>query len=317
MLAVERIEFGVVNRSVFRAVPPIPIAAFGREKRFLRSRQPRHGLGRSESRAFERLSIFHARFAEQFPCANILRVSNPDIEIRADPRPRENPFHNRLAGVSWMASLTVRGRISGSSSILLIKFSQEIPAVARVVFPRVFAVEDYAHRCGSAGRLTISDCANPPVQVIRRNIRAHPAVNKSNQIRQIMVAEETAHFPFAAFETPRRVQLGSIIRIAGGIAPEAEVSRPTQHSFIRREPLESQLHGDFESLVGDGPFRRPQAHGRLAEYALVEFARAMQLFSRVLGMTESRVRQRRVGIRDARNIGVAKQRKNRMVVRRR
>ena len=65
--------------------------------------------------------------------------------------------------------------------------------------------------------------------------------------------------PAAAFESPRRVEVRPIFRIAGRIAPESDVQRAAQNAFVGGEPSEAKLRGDFESLIGNRTFGGPQA----------------------------------------------------------
>ena len=78
MLAVKRIEFSIVCRSVLGAVPPIPIAAFGDQQFFVGD------LPRS-FRNVVRPVIRPARGQQKLPRQVVFRMSDPDSEVRIDP----------------------------------------------------------------------------------------------------------------------------------------------------------------------------------------------------------------------------------------
>ena len=128
----------------------------------------------------------------------------------------------------------------------LVEAAQEFPAVPRIVFPRVFAIQNQAHRRGSPIRLPIADRANPPMQIFRRRFRSHAAVDEPDQVRKIVVAKEPS-ISVSALKPPRRVQFRAILRIARGVAPESDVARAPQHPFVGGKPLKPQFHRDFSA----------------------------------------------------------------------
>src|SRR6478752_9507272 len=72
MLAIEFVEFAVVGRMMLRAVPPVPIAAFGNEQFFERKltlflRTVRRGL-----------LVEIARVVEVVPCLVVFGSADPD-----------------------------------------------------------------------------------------------------------------------------------------------------------------------------------------------------------------------------------------------
>src|SRR5438034_9598844 len=71
--------------------------------------------------------------------------------------------------------------------------------------------------------------------------------------------------------------------------------------------------GDGECLVGNRTFRRPQASGLRAKNSLVILASKPQVLARIFGTAVGAARQRRAGIGDAGDIGIADQRKDGVV----
>ena len=95
------------------------------------------------------------------------------------------------------------------------------------------------------------------MQVFRRRFGAHAAVNESNEIGQIVVAEKSNHFAFAALKPPGRIQLRGIFRVAGGVAPESDILcvRPRTPSSVanHRNPRSAAISSAWsETEPSDG-----------------------------------------------------------------
>ena len=52
------------------------------------------------------------------------------------------------------------------------------------------------------------------MQILGCGTRAHPAVNKSNQIGHVVIPKEAHDFAAAALQLPRRVKIRTILRIS-------------------------------------------------------------------------------------------------------
>src|SRR5439155_14970442 len=83
VLAVERVKFGVVCRTVFGTIPPAPIAAFPGEQRLLCLGQSlRGGCSRA---AFLMCNLGFAKslasIPQKFPRRDVFRASNPYVEV--------------------------------------------------------------------------------------------------------------------------------------------------------------------------------------------------------------------------------------------
>src|ERR1022692_3892610 len=132
-----------------------------------------------------------------------------------------------------------------------------------------------------------------------------------------MVAKKNARFPSASFVKPRCIKVRTIFRISRSIAPESDVLRPPEHTFVGRKPPKSEIHCNLDRLVGNRAFGRPQPRGRLSKHALVELPRPQKLLARILRESKGRLRQWRVWIGHSRDIRIAKQWKDWVVIRRR
>jgi hypothetical protein len=140
MAAIELVKIAVVRRTVFRAVPPVPIAAFG-DKQFFIRKSPRLDISRF---GVSRVKI--AGFGEIVPREVVLGCADPYIKVRVDPGsghegvelsdvPRAgNGFGNR-------DRLDLR---IGLNSV--IETAQELSSRVGKVFPGILAVEN--HRDG-------------------------------------------------------------------------------------------------------------------------------------------------------------------------
>ncbi len=109
MLAIEFVEFAVVGRMMFRAIPPVPVAAFG-DQDFFESQLPLRFAGRRSS-----LGIKIAGVVEIVPGAVVFRRTDPDVEIGVNPRARNQRRQlAETAGAAAMASETVTASTPGS-----------------------------------------------------------------------------------------------------------------------------------------------------------------------------------------------------------
>ena len=158
--------------------------------------------------------------------------------------------------------------------------------------------------------------ANAAVKIFGGRFCSHAAVDEADQIRQIVIAKEAGEMLPCPVEAPRAYRVGAIFGIAGGVAPESDVSSAAENSFVSGKPFEAEVHRNFERLIGDGAFRGPEPYGRLAENSLVKVSRADELFAGIFGIAKRRMRQRRVRIGYARDVRIAQKRQDRMIERR-
>ena len=115
----------------------------------------------------------------------------------------------------------------------------------------------------------------------------------------------------------RRIEPLRLLDVTAAVARERRVQRPGENQFVGREPLEPGRRDERDHGVRDRPFRRPQPDGPAAEQPLVIRRGARQLLGGVLRMREPLARHAGIGMRPQVDVGVAQQRQNRMVERRR
>ena len=178
---------------MFRAVPPAPVAAFGGEQRFQRLRQRRFGgrIGAVLLTRFDSSRVRLPRVPQQFPRGDVFRVADPDVEIGVDPGCRENPAvvgsvfcgGNRFAGGE-----RAKIRIARYS---LVEFAQKFATVARVIFPRIFAIEENGNRERVGALHTVSDVAKLAVQIGGGGFLVHAAVDESDEIGELVIAKQS------------------------------------------------------------------------------------------------------------------------------
>ncbi len=274
MLAIERVEFRVVRRAVFRTKPPAPVASFRSQQRFLRLSQ--RGLVRGAIAplfsSLYRLPIRFARVPEQFPCGHVFAVANPNIEIRVNPGSGENPR------VGW--NVARRGNRLGRSErpeILIsldapVKFAQKLAAIPRIVFPGIFAIEKQAHREGLSGLHVFSKRSKPAMQIRGGILAIHAAINETDEIGKVVIAKKSRdRFP-PELHAQWFVQTFRIRRNPLGITKESSVQRSAENTFIRAKPLKSFFSGDGQRLIRNRAFGRPEPRGLRSKHALVKFA---------------------------------------------
>ena len=175
---------------MFRAEPPAPVAAFGYEQSFVSAGEAFARKCIACFGALDRPLIGFSRVAQKIPCADVLAVTDPDVEIRADPGSRKDSFEFRYIG-RGLNRLAHRQRANFGIFInQRIRLAQKIASVACVIFPSVFAVKNQADRCRLSSGLAFGDESNAAVQIFCGGICAHAAVDEADQVRQIMVAKE-------------------------------------------------------------------------------------------------------------------------------
>src|SRR6266550_6957136 len=115
------------------AIPPEPVGPLGDEHLFTRARQR---LRRNTGDGFER----PPRVRELAPGTLVVRVSNPDIEVRVDPRTWKDRRHRVL----WhRARLRHRDRLQRRMGAkLLVERPEERTTLPFVMLPGILAVED-------------------------------------------------------------------------------------------------------------------------------------------------------------------------------
>ena len=114
---------------------------------------------------------------------------------------------------------------------------------------------------------------------------------------------------------PRFVKAIGVGGNAISVAEKSHVQSAAKDSFVRAEPPESFFRGNRQRLVGDRAFGRPKAGGLHAKNSFVILAGKLQLFARIFGTAVRAARERRAGIGDARDIGIADQRKDGVIER--
>ena len=133
MPAEQVVELEVVLGGMIVAVPPEPVAALG-DEHFVAG--ARDGAGVGLPGRLERL----ARIGQLAPGALIVAMADPDVEVRVDPRSREDAGQ---FGFRAPARLAHRDRpelwMGGEPPV---KRAQKRPSAPLEVLPGIFAVED-------------------------------------------------------------------------------------------------------------------------------------------------------------------------------
>ena len=136
MVAVELIEIAVVGGVMFRAVPPVPVAAFG-DQDFVKGQLALRlgGAGRI-------LGIKVASMMQVVPGAIVFGSADPDVEVSIDPRARNQRRQARnCAGGRWPRKWS---RPPGRSRVANRRRSAaEIRVRTWIIFPGIFAIENH------------------------------------------------------------------------------------------------------------------------------------------------------------------------------
>jgi len=310
--AVDGVELGVVDGAVFGAVPPAPVAALGGEQRFVGVSDTLGSDGGGAERGIDAQGAFvdFVSVAEEVPGADVLGMAGPDVEIRVDPGAGDDVGDGgEFAGSGDRFRGGERADI-GVSLDAGVETAEEIAAIAGEILPGVLAVENEGNSERAIGMGALADGADAAMKVFGGGVGGHAAVNKADEVGEIVVAEQADDVAGGKAEAPGRVEALRVIGNAGGVAAETDLKGAAEDAFVAGKPAETELGGDGEGGVGDGAFRRPEACGGIAEMSDVETAGAKELFAGVFGMDEGRrdVRGARIGFLGG--AGVAQERKD-------
>src|SRR5258705_7140281 len=100
--------------------------------------------------------------------------------------------------------------------------------------------------------------AQASVQIRSGGFRIHAAVNKSDDIGKMVIAEQSGDSLSGQLHAPRFVQAIGVRWNSICVAEESDVERAAENAFVGSEPFESLLGGDGQRLIGDGTFRGPE-----------------------------------------------------------
>src|SRR5215470_3309164 len=136
MLAIELIELAIVGRVMLRAVPPVPVAAFGNEQLF--ERQLPLLLRTIRCCLFVEV----ARVVEVVPRLVVFGSTDPDVEVGMNPRAGSN-------GIQYIHVTMALDRLRNGQRFdlwiflqAIVKPPEKLAAGFGIVFPGVFSVEN-------------------------------------------------------------------------------------------------------------------------------------------------------------------------------
>src|SRR5256714_3423724 len=101
------------------------------------------------------------------------------------------------------------------------------------------------------------------------------------------------------------------------IAREEQSCTAAEHALIGRHPLHTETVRNRQRFFRDAALRWPYAFGTHPKSSLVQVETAQQLLPSIFGMAKPILRQRQTGARDCARSGIAKQRQNWVIKRRR
>src|SRR5260370_25431399 len=137
---------------------------------------------------------------------------------------------NRLAGSERTKILVVLDAA--------IKFAQELTAVPRVIFPGVCSIEKKRNGERLIALNAFSEMAHPKVQVRGGGLGVHAAVNETDQIGQVVIAEQAGDAA-AQLQAPGFVEAVGVGGEARRIARESDNESCPQVGLIRSRPRET------------------------------------------------------------------------------
>src|SRR5580692_1280613 len=177
MLTIKLAEFAVIRPMMFRAIPPIPIAAFRDEQFF----EGQFALRLARPRCVSSIEV--AGVVEIIPRAVVLGSADPHVEVGIDPGAGKQ--RGELAEVTMTGNrLGYRDRFDPRFALQsVIEAAKEFAARSRVIFPGIFAIQNDRYNGVSSltdnrlrGLLDVVD------EVVGSILRGHSRVNESDQI---------------------------------------------------------------------------------------------------------------------------------------
>ena len=156
-------------------------------------------------------------------------------------------------------------------------------------------------------------------QMLRRIRGRHAGIHEADQIGNRVIAEDHVHRGRAVLVAIDVVKLlGQIARAAVRCRPAQRIIRCCVPARLRRSPSTARpAVRDRQCFFRDAALRRPHSLRTHAENLLVQVETAPQLLARIFRMAKPVLWQRQAGRRNRTGVGIAKQRQNRMIERRR
>src|SRR6266478_583996 len=148
------------------------------------------------------------------------------------------------------------GRIQGDQDAS-VKFAEERASVARVVFPGIFAVEEKTNGERLIARHVFTEMAHAAVEIGSGGFGVHAAVDKTDEIGQVMIAKQSRDGFSRELHAPGFVEAIGVGGNAISVAEEPDVERAAKDAFVGSEPLEAFFGGNGQSLIGDRAFGGP------------------------------------------------------------
>src|SRR5207247_8474919 len=189
------------------------------------------------------------------------------------------------------------------------------PAVARIVLPAVFAVQDHRDHRGTAAD---APACGPDalMEVVSGSVGLHAGIHEADEVGKLVVAEEDADSRIslpAAGKAMRAVELVPPGTRSVRLTMEAHLERTAQHPFVRRRPHKALRGREGQRLIRNAALARPKTARPAAEDPFVEGDGLAQLGAGVFGMAETLPRQIHARVRLRRDARVAKERQDGVV----
>ena len=147
-----------------------------------------------------------ARIPQQLPRRSIFAVPDPHVEIRVNPRRGKDVRHGRnLRGRRNRLGPRQRADVW----IVLdtaVELAQKPAPIFREVFPSILAIQENADRYRLSRLHMLSDEPQPPVQVRGRGFRVHTAIDETDEIGNMMIAEEPDDLFAVGPKPPRAIE---------------------------------------------------------------------------------------------------------------
>ena len=293
--AEERVELRRVLGGEVVAVPPVPVAPLGDEEVTAR----RFELVPRQLALLFRLRERLARLAEQCPGGVVLRVPDPDAEVRIDPAPGVDARDARARRT--LAQLVARkhGADLSAREAGVERIEERLPG-GGIMLPRVLSIERQRDERFGLG---VGDARD---EILGRLARIALRVAEADAVGQLAIAEEDGHGvigPGAVGVVVRRVAVGQR-------GAELQLTA-LEHSLIGRAPAHAAGGEEVDDFRRHRAFRGPHSLRDLAERRPRPLEAAHHLLARVMRIREAR-RQRhrrhrapgRLGVHDQRQDGV-------------
>ena len=265
------------------AIPPAPVAPLG-DVEFA----PRFVQRDFVELAASRLLLEElAGQMQHVPRLPVLRMADPDVEVRIDPATRVQLVQPLGSGSRFQVVTDPHRFHIGMTDRLAVQCSQEDDAAIAIVFPAILAVKD--HRHDHRGVALVSPHGTPHLctriqHMVSRRDRVLALGLKSNEVAQAEITEDQLKRFALMLPAPGTIeQIGSVDPFLI-VAVDGPIERTREDPLVGGDPLNPGLNDGGQNVSGDRALRRPHPARLPPKQFLMQFHSGVDVPDGILGI---------------------------------